>query len=215
MRKVGIGVLVLYVLLGCSSANAQGYYEFLGPRRSVPDQFTPKYAIRYNTGGFEDPWSNENAEWQKTLKKLRKKGANVTVRESVMNFPGSPLEPGGDTIGEWIDTSFEKVRAQFVACGGELAQRANAVSPEGLSVEVMSTAIYEPYYGIDVAGVYYPGSREIKVLNIYYIWSGKYNGWLRHARDLIEWEMGSFFSTEVGVQAEPRPNGWPCTARRY
>ena len=78
----------------------------------------------------------------------------------------------------------------------------------------MSTAIYEPYYGIDVAGVYYPGSREIKVLNIYYIWSGKYNGWLRHSRDLIEWEMGSFFSTEVAVQAEPRPNGWPCTARR-
>ena len=115
MRQVGIGVLVRYVLLGCSSANAQGYYEFLGPRRSVPDQFTPKYAIRYNTGGFEDPWSNENAEWQKTLKKLRKKGANVTVRESVMNFPGSPLEPGGNTIGEWIDTAYENVKTQFVA----------------------------------------------------------------------------------------------------
>ena len=115
MRKVGVGVLVLCVLLGCTTASGQGYYEFLGPRRSVPDRFTPRFAIRYNTGGFEDPWSNNNGESQKVLKKLRKKGADDAVRELVMNFPGSPLKPGGNTIGEWIDTAFENVKTQFVA----------------------------------------------------------------------------------------------------
>lgn len=114
MRKVGIGVFVLCVLLGCTTARGQGYYEFLGPRRSVPDQFTPRFAIRYNTGGFEDPGSNENADWQKTLKKLQKKGASKKVRASILNFPGSPLESGGNTIGEWIDTAFEVVKTQFV-----------------------------------------------------------------------------------------------------
>ncbi|HXU38116.1 MAG TPA: hypothetical protein VN937_17285 [Blastocatellia bacterium] len=44
------------------------------------------------------------------------------------------------------------------------------------------------------------------------IWSSANAGWLRHARDLIKWEMGNFFAAKLGVQAEPRADGWPGTA---
>lgn len=103
------------------------------------------------------------------------------------------------------------MQAQFQGCGS-LANRAARVSPASLSIMIMPSAFFEPYYRVDVAGVYYPSTHEIKVLNIYYIWSGPNAGWLRQARDLIKWEMGNFFATELGVQAEPRPDGWPCTA---
>jgi hypothetical protein len=57
------------------------------------------------------------------------------------------------------------------------------------------------------------GSDERKDdMNIYYIWSGPNAGWLRHARDLIKWEIGNFFAAEVRVRPEPRPDGWPCNA---
>jgi len=50
------------------------------------------------------------------------------------------------------------------------------------------------------------------VLNIYYTWGGENKGWLRHARDLLKWEMGNFLGAESGIMPEPRPKGWPCNA---
>ena len=123
----------------------------------------------------------------------------------MIQFPGGP-----DVIGEWIDQAYDEVQTQFMKCSS-LAGRASSVSPYSLYVMIMPSAFFEPYDKIDVAGVYYPSTHEIKVLKIYYIWSGSNAGWLRHARDLIKWELGNFFATELRVQAEPRPDGWPCS----
>ena len=95
---------------------------------------------------------------------------------------------------------------------GSLSNKARGVSPRSLNIVIMPSAFFEPYHKVDVAGVYYPSTHQIKVLNIYYIWSGPNKGWLRHARDLIKWEIGNYFATEVKVRPEPRPDGWPCNA---
>ena len=196
-------LLALPLLFCVSSVRAQGYYEFLGEPRAVPDSYSPKYHIRYNTQGYDDPQLNWNKRW----KKLQKKGVPDDAITEMMNFPGS-----SDAIGQWVDEAFEYARDQFSQCGGAMADRAKRVKPNGLSVLVMPSAFYEPYYKIDVAGVYYPSNRQIRVLNIYYTWSGANAGWLRHARDLLKWEMGNFFGTEMKVQPEPRAAGWPCNA---
>jgi hypothetical protein len=189
------------MILG-GSAHAQGYYEFLGSPQAVPDKFSPRYRIRYNTQGYENP----DVNWKKRSAKLARKGVPESAINEMMLFAG-----GTDTIGEWIDESFADVQSQFMKCGS-LSSRAGRVSPDLLYITIMPSAFFEPYYKVDVAGVYYPSSHQIKVLNIYYIWSGPNAGWLRHARDLIKWEIGNFFATELRVQAEPRPDGWPCNA---
>jgi hypothetical protein len=192
---------VMFVLL-CGSAKAQGYYEFLGSAQTVPDKFSPRFGIRYNTQGYENP----DVNWKKRAAKLARRGVPDFAINEMINFPGSP-----DAIGEWIDEAFDDVQTEFLKCGS-LASRASKVSPRSLYVVIMPSAFFEPYFKVDVAGVYYPSTHQIKVLNIYYIWSGTNAGWLRHARDLIKWEIGNFFATEVGVQPEPRPTGWPCSA---
>jgi hypothetical protein len=189
-------------MLYANSAQAQGYYEFLGSPRSVADKFSPRHGIRYNTQGYDEPEIN----WTKRERKLRNKGVPQYAINEMMLFPGAP-----DSIGEWIDQSFDEVQAEFLKCGS-LADRARYVSAKSLYVVIMPSAFFEPYYKVDVAGVYYPTTHEIKVLNIYYTLSGPNAGWLRHARDLIKWEIGNFFATELGVPAEPRPDGWPCNS---
>jgi hypothetical protein len=196
-------LLALPLLFCVSSVMAQGYYEFLGEPRAVPDRYSPKYNIRYNTQGYDEP----DVNWRKRWGKLQKKGVPDYAITEMANFPGSP-----DAIGQWIDDAFDEVRLQFSQCSGSMADHASHVNPAGLYVIIMPSAFYEPYYKVDVAGVYYPSSREIRVLNIYYTWSGANAGWLRHARDLLKWEMGNFFGTEMKVQAEPRSDGWPCNA---
>ena len=42
----------LLILLFADAANGQGTHEFLGSAREVPDRFTEKHGIRYNTQGF-------------------------------------------------------------------------------------------------------------------------------------------------------------------
>jgi hypothetical protein len=202
VRRSVFIVAVALLMLYASSAKAQGYYEFLGSPRAVDDKFSPRHGIRYNTQGYEEPDIN----WVKRERKLTNKGVPAYAINEMMQFPGGP-----DAIGEWIDQAFDEVQAQFLKCGS-LAGRAGGVSPSSLYVVIMPSAFFEPYYKFDVAGVYYPSTHEIKVLNIYYIWSGPNAGWLRHARDLINWEMGNFFATELRVQAEPRPDGWPCNS---
>jgi hypothetical protein len=196
-------MLALPLLFFVTSANAQGYYQFLGDPQVVPDQYSPKYNIRYNTQGYDDPQLNWNKRW----KKLQKKGVPDDAITEMMNFPGSP-----NAIGQWVDEAFEYARNQFSQCGGIMADHANRVNPAGLSVIIMPSAFFEPYFKVDVAGVYYPSNRQIRVLNIYYTWSGGNAGWLRHARDLLKWEMGNFFGVEMKVQPEPRAEGWPCNA---
>jgi hypothetical protein len=114
------------MLLG-GSAKAQGYYEFLGSPRAVPDQFSPKFGIRYNTQGFDNPELN----WTKRAKKLAKKGVPEYAINEMMAFPGGP-----DAIGVWIDNAFAEVQAQFQKCGS-LVSRANRVSPRSLYVVIM------------------------------------------------------------------------------
>jgi hypothetical protein len=206
MIKRSVFVLTFtFLMLYAGSAKAQGYYEFLGSPREVADKFSPRHGIRYNTHGYEEPDIN----WAKRERKWANKGVPAYAINELMQFPGGP-----DAIGEWIDQAFDDVQAQFLKCGS-LGNRANSVSPRSLYVVIMPSAFLEPYYNVDVAGVYYPSTHVIKVLNIYYIWSGPNAGWLRHSRDLIKWEMGNFFATELRMQAEPRPEGWPCTGSAH
>jgi hypothetical protein len=196
-------LLALPLVFCVSSARAQGYYQFLGEPRQVPDRYSPKYGIRYNTQGYDDPAINPN----KRRTKLQKKRVPDDTIDEILSFPGSP-----DAIGDWIDDSFEYARNQFTECGGPMAGEANQVNPRKLYVIIMPSAFYEPYYKVDVAGVYYPSTHQIRVLNIYYTWSGANAGWLRQAHDLLKWEMGNFMGSELKVQPEPRPDGWPCNA---
>ena len=199
-----LAILPLFLMLP-GSANAQGTFEFLGDPRPVPDQFSPRFGIRYNTWGFDQPEVN----WSKKTTKLRKRGVPDAIIDQIVEFPGSP-----DAFGKWIDDAFESVREQFSACGGDLANRANAVSPGNLFITIMPSVWYEPYWGTYTAGAYYPDTNDIRVVNIYYTWGGPQAGWLRHARSLILWEMGNYFAVQSKVQPEPRPAGWPCTAPR-
>jgi hypothetical protein len=199
-------LVVLVSLLNAEPARAQGAFRFLGPPRIVADQYSPRHGIRYNTQGYDHP----KLKLQKKIAKLQKKGVPDWAIEQIVGFPGS-----ADTIGDWIDDAFDTVRDQFTGCGGQLAEKASQLSPAGLYVTVMPSAFYEPYFQTMVAAAFYPGTLEIKVLNVYYTWDGANKGWLRHARDLIAWEMGNYFAYTLGVQTEPRPEGWPCISAQH
>ena len=194
-----LAALMLYV----STVEAQDTHQFLGQPREVPDRFTAKHGIRYNTQGYDVP----KAKWKKKIETWREHNVPESVIDELMAFPGSP-----DAIGQWIDDAFDQTLAQFKACGGVLAKRARKVSKTDLSVVIMPSAFFEPYYKILVAGAYYPTPKQIKVLNIYYIWEGEHNGWLRHAKDLLLYEMQNYFGVAVGIQPEPRSSAWPCDA---
>jgi hypothetical protein len=196
-------VLALLLLACANTANAQGTHEFLGRAREVPDQFSPRYGIRYNTQGYDQPQVN----WSKKVKKWQKKDVPDWAIDQMISFPGNP-----DAIGNWIDSAFEQVQKQFMQCGGSLADRASRVSPGDIKIRIMPSAFFEPYHKVYVAGAFYPDTREIKVLNIYYIWDGANRGWLRHAKDLLVWEMGNYFGVQSNVQPEPRSQSWPCSA---
>lgn len=202
IKAIPVGILFLWM---CGFAGAQGTYQFLGDSRSVPDRYSPRHRIRYNTGGFENPVVN----WVKRSRRLRNKGVPEDAINKMAAFPGSP-----DAFGKWADDAFDSVQEQFIACGGALANRARVVSPANVHIVVLSTIWYEPRLKRWLAGAYYPEKKEIRVVNIYYTWSGPQAGWLRHARDLILWEMGNYFAGECRVRAEPRPGGWPCSSPR-
>jgi hypothetical protein len=197
-------LLSLAALLLCvSTAEAQGTHQFLGAPREVPDQFTAKHGMRYNTQGYDEP----QAKWKKKIRAWRENDVPESIIDELLAFPGSP-----DAIGRWIDDAFDQTLAQFTACDGKLAERARQVSATDVSVIIMPSAFFEPYYQILVAGVYYPTPKQIKVLNIYYIWEGGHKGWLRHARDLLLYEMQNYFGVACGIQPEPRTTAWPCDA---
>ena len=203
-------LLTLALLASCAStAEAQGTHQFLGAPRETPDQFTPKHGIRYNTQGYDEP----QAKWKKKIRAWRDNEVPESVIEEILAFPGSPDAPASpDAIGRWIDDAFDQTLAQFTACEGALAERARKVSPTDVSVLIMPSAFIEPFYKVLVADAYYPTPRQIKVLNIYYIWEGENKGWLRHARDLLLYEMQNYFGVACGIQPEPRTVAWPCDA---
>lgn len=203
MRRLFKLTLLASLLVCASSAEAQGTHEFLGPPREVPDQFTAKYGIRYNTQGYDEP----QAKWRKKMRIWRDNNVPESTIEEMLAFPGSP-----GAIGQWIDDAVDKTLAQFTACGGMLAARANLVPASDVSVIIMPSSFFEPYYKVFVAGAYYPTPKVIKVLNIYYTWEGQNSGWLRHARDLIFYEMQNYFAVSCAILPEPRTAAWPCDA---
>ena len=197
-------LLLVLVLFACAGqAKAQSDHEFLGPARVRADKFTARNEIRYNTQGFDHP----KAKWNKKIAKWKSKGVPDSIIEQILAFPGSP-----DAIDQWIDDAFEQTQSRFADCGGAIADRAKAITGGELYVTIMPSAFFEPFYKVYVAGAFYPDKLEIKVLNIYYTWSGENKGWLRHARELLVYEMENYFAFKSGIQPEPRGEGWPCSA---
>jgi hypothetical protein len=196
-------LVVPSLFLFASTAMAQGTHQFLGPPREVADRVTPKHNIRYNTQGYDEPL----AKWKKKVRTWQDNSTPQPIIDQMLAFPGSP-----DAIAQWIDDAFDQTLAQFTACGGALADRASRVSASDLTVTIMPSAFIDPFYKVLVAGAYYPGPKEIKVLNIYYIWEGPNTGWLRHSRDLLVYEMQNYFAVACGIVPEPRTSAWPCDA---
>jgi hypothetical protein len=199
LKKTAL-IFALPVLLVCIDAvHAQQLYKFLGPKHSDEIKFSPKYKIPYNDNGFDDPLKHK---W----KPARDRGAPDWVLDEIKDFPGSP-----DAIGQWIDEAWDDAVAAFTKCGWPLADFAARVSPESLwgGVRIAPTIWYEPALDSYLAGGYYPDTRSIRVVNIYYGTTGSY----RHARELLKWEMKNHFGTLAGIQSEPFSPDWPCNAR--
>jgi hypothetical protein len=190
----------LPLLLVCNSAaTAQSLYEFLGEAHSDEVKLSPKYGIPYKDNGFDDPL-------RRGWKRAKKRGAPGWVIDEIKLFPGSP-----DAIGVWIDEAFDDAVATFSKCGGRLASFASRVSPLTLSggVNIEPTIWYEPALSSYLAGGYYPATRSIRVVNIYYGSTGDY----RHARSLLMWEMKNHFAFLAGLKSEPFAPDWPCNAK--
>jgi hypothetical protein len=199
-KRIGLPLFTMVMILVCGAkASAQSAYEFLGPKYSDEIKYSPKYKIPYRDNGFDDPLKHA---W----KKAAKRNAPRWVIEEIKIFPGEP-----DAIGEWIDEAFDEARASFTKCGGRLADFASRLSPSSLrgGVAIESTIWYEPALNSYLAGGYYPDTRSIRVVNIYYGTTGDY----RHARLLLKWEMKNHFAALAGIESEPFAPDWPCSAR--
>ena len=197
MLKKAPFLLIIPVLFACvETASAQ---KFLGPRYSDEMKFSPKHGIPYWDGGFNDPRKHK---WKVAMER----GAPESVLEDIKNFPGSP-----DAIGQWVDDAWDEAVASFTRCGGPLADFASRLSPFTLSggVEVVPTIWFEPALNSYLAGGYYPATRSIKVVNVYFGTTGNY----RHARQLLKWEIKNHFGTMAGINSEPYASDWPCHAR--
>jgi hypothetical protein len=197
-RMLFLALFIPFLMI--SQARAQGYYQFLGNARQVPDEKSTTYGITYNTQGFDSPEVHNTT-------KMVKKGAPSYDVEAVQNFPGAT-----NAFSQWIDDGFEQTRQEFVDCGGSLSVKGSNVSPKGVSITIEPTGFFVPELGYPVASVYYPATHQIRALNIYYTWSGANRGWLRNSKDLLKWELENYFATEAGIQPEPRTPKWPCDA---
>ncbi|HYP27597.1 MAG TPA: hypothetical protein VE262_12840 [Blastocatellia bacterium] len=191
------GALVTAMLFH-ETASAQQYLEFLGRPKTGEIKYSPKYNIPYRDNGFNAP---KKRKW----KKAANRNAPEWVIEEIKAFPGAP-----DAIGVWVDEAFDAARASFTKCGGHLAAFAAGVTPGSVTgVTIESTIWYEPALQKILAGGYYPDTRSIRVVNVYYGSTGQY----RHARLLLIWEMKNHFAFLAGLQSEPTFPAWPCGAR--
>jgi hypothetical protein len=179
-------------------------FRYLGEGQQVPDRRTPVYQIAYNDGGFSEP-----INWAKRSKKLIRKGVPEAVVLKLREAWGDDPAP----IGDWIDRAWEMTRNAFLACPGSVRDKAERVTPARLTRVVIMPSVFPVPNSTSgyTAGAFYPDSRIIKVVNIYP------NGdWIRHAKDLLTWECGNFYSLECGIKPEDsdgpggRPAGWPC-----
>jgi len=86
LRPVFLCLIALLLLIMSVSARAQGTFEFLGDARVVPNQFSPRYGIRYNTQGFDQPHVN----WSKKILKMQRRGVpDAIMRECcISGFDG-------------------------------------------------------------------------------------------------------------------------------
>ncbi|MEK6304141.1 MAG: hypothetical protein AABO41_25925 [Acidobacteriota bacterium] len=200
LRRAVLLTLVLPVLVfSVDTVRGQNLIKFLGPQYSAEIKFSPQYRIPYRDNGFSDPLKRQ---W----KKAKKRGAPQPVINEIKEFPGST-----DAIGHWIDEAFDQATASFRTCGGSLARFASLISPSSLSggVIIEPTIWFEPALQSYLAGGYYPSTRSIRVVNIYYSSAGDY----RHARTLLVWEMKNHFATLAGIESEPFSPDWPCRAK--
>lgn len=198
-RKAPFLFIALMLMSFAIEIKAQSPVKFLGPKQSAEIKYSPKYHIPYNDNGFSEP---QKRKW----KEARKRGAASFVTDEINIFPGKP-----DAIGQWIDEAWDEAVASFKKCGGALASFASGMSPSGLTggVSIEPTIWYEPALKSYLAGGYYPDSRSIKVVNIYYGTTGDY----RHARLLLKWEMKNHFAFLAGIQSEAYAPDWPCRAK--
>src|SRR5713226_7834668 len=131
MTRTGfLPFIPLLALFFSTPTRAQGYYQFLGDARAVPDQVSQKYAIKYNTRGFDSPVD-------RNVRKMEKKGAPTSAVQEVLSFPGAP-----DAFSTWIDDAFEQTMQEFTQCGGELAAKASLVSPRILYIAIEPSAFF-------------------------------------------------------------------------
>lgn len=199
LKKISCIFLLSFVSLCAGPAQGQSYTEYLGRKRPGPTKYSPKYLIPYKDNGFSEP---RRRRW----KRAQKLGAPASVINEINAFPGS-----SDAIGRWIDEAYDEAVASFTRCGGRLAEFASRMTPGTLAggVSIESTVWFEPALQIYVAGAYYPSTRSIRVLNLYYSTRGDY----RHARNLLRWEMKNHFGALAGLRSEPYDPNWPCNAR--
>ncbi|HKP87353.1 MAG TPA: hypothetical protein VJZ26_14710 [Blastocatellia bacterium] len=199
LRKAPFLLIAIMTLGSASEAGAQSLVKFLGPKQSAEIKYSPKHHIPYDDHGFSEPLKRK---W----KQARKRGAPGYVIDEINVFPGTP-----DAIGRWVDEAWDEAVASFTKCGGSHAAFASRMSPSSLKggVSVEPTIWYEPVLKSYLAGGYYPDTRSIKVVNIYYGSTGDY----RHARLLLKWEMKNHFAFLAGIQSEPYAADWPCNAK--
>jgi hypothetical protein len=199
LKKAPFLLILIAPLLNADRAAAQSFYEYLGPKRESGVKYSPKYRIPYRDNGFDEPAKHR---W----KKAAKRGAPSWVIDEINIFPGS-----ADALGRWIDEAFDEARASFTRCRGRLAEFASGISPASLTggVVIEPTIWYEPALSAYLAGGYYPATRSIRVVNVYYGKTGDY----RHARLLLKWEMKNHFAVLAGIRSEPFAPDWPCNAR--
>lgn len=199
MKKAPLLLACAVVCFLANAASAQTPIEYLGPKYDGTVKRSPKYQIPYRDNGFSVPLNRK-------AKKAMRRGAAPEIVREIKLFPGSP-----EAIGQWVDEAWDEALAAFTTCGGPLADFARRLQPTTLAggVEIESTIWYEPSLKSYLAGGYYPLTRSIKVVNIYYGTTGDY----RHARLLLRWEMKNHFAFLAGIKSEPTTVDWPCRAQ--
>jgi hypothetical protein len=190
--------IIVVVCLLTSPIMAQ--HRFLGAGVTVEDKRTP-LGILYNDRGYDNPPSPSISK----LHKWQAKGVPPEIIEQLVNYHFDPL---------WIDEGWNIAKRQFINCGGALAAKARTVDPRRVKVILEPTGFTYPRVPVPVAALYDPNRKEIHSVPIFYHWGGPHKGWLRHAKDLLVWEWSNYVALEVGVQPEPKPQGWPCNAPR-
>ena len=119
--------------------------------------------FRYNDRGFDFNKDTGPKRFRKGMKKLRNAGAPDYVIDFFSTWDGTQIP-------NWIDDAFDTALANFLRCGGSLADRASRVSPTGVTVYI-EQSIFNVFvsgsFFTTAAGIYIPDDAEIHVVNFY------------------------------------------------